>query len=121
MFEELEIGIETKDVAITLKKLVPLFDVVNKQIKDLATIETPLTNLAGKSWVKYQCKMYKKVAKKSVKKILVKNPINIEMPTLKKVGNGQIKLVPEGKKAKDIDEIDIHEALPEIEISCNND
>lgn len=119
MFEELETDIETKDVAITLKKLVPLFDVVNKQIKDLATIETPLTNLAGKGWVKYQCRMYKKVAKTSVKKILKKNPINIEMPTLKKVGNGQIKRVPEGKKAKDINEIEIHSSIPQLEEKNN--
>ena len=115
MSEELENDISTSDVAITLKKLVPLFDVVNKRIKLLSVDSVPLNNTAGKGWVRYQCRLFKKIAKKSVKEILKKNPVNIEMPTLEKVGNGQIKKVPEGKKAKDVDEIEIYQSQPEIE------
>lgn len=115
MFEDLEKDISTADVAITLKKLVPLFEVVNTQIKGLSVDSVSLGSTAGKGWVRYQCRIFKKVCKKSVKEIFKKNPINIEMPTLKKVGNGQIKKVPAGKKAKDIDEIEIHNSQPEIE------
>ena len=115
MFNDLEDDVSTKDVAITLKKLVPLFNVVNGQIKDLSTQSQALMLTAGKSFIKYQARLYKKVCKKSVKEILKKNPVNIEMPTLKKVGNGQIKKVPTGQKAKDIDEIEVHEPAQEVQ------
>lgn len=114
MFEEFENDIETKDVAITLKKLVPLFDVVNAKIKDLAQSVEPIEKITGsKSWVKYQYRIYMKVSKKSVKRILKKNPINIEMPTLVAVGNGQIKKVHDGQKVNEVDEIECHQYEPE--------
>ena len=114
MFEEFENDIDTKDVAITLKKLVPLFDVINSKIKDMGGLVEPVKKVTGNiKWIKYQCRIYMKVSKKSVKQILKKNPINIEMPTLVSVGNGQIKKVPEGIKPNDVHEIECHEAEPE--------
>lgn len=116
MFEMLEEDVSTKDVAVTLKKLVPLFDVVNGQLKTLSIDSVSLNNVAGKGWVRYQCRVYKSICKKSVKNIRKKIPINIEMPTLKEVGNGQVLRVYDKRyKDKPVDpEIDCYSALEDV-------
>ena len=107
----------TKDVSETLKKIVPLFDVVNTQLKNLSVDSVSLNNVAGKSWVKYQCKIYKGICKKSVKNIKKKIPVNIEMPTLKEIGNGQVKRVYDEKyKDKPLDDhVDCYDAISDSE------
>lgn len=114
MFEEFENDVATKDVAITLKKLVPLFDVINGKIKDLAQSVESIKRVTGSTrWINYQSRTYIRVAKKSVKIIMRKNPVNAEMPTLVPVGNGQIKKVMDGQRVSDVEEIEIHD-LPKI-------
>lgn len=110
MFDEFENDISTKDVAITLKKLVPLFDVINDKIKGMGELVEPVKKVTGSiKWIKYQCRIYMKVSKKSVKQILKKNPVNAEMPTIVSVGNGQIKKVLDGQNINDVDEIECHQ------------
>lgn len=108
-------NVEYKDVAITLKKLVPLFDLINGQFEAISS----KVGAYPPSWYKFQVKTYLKVGKKSVKEILKKNPVNIEMPKLKAVGNGQIKQVYSNKKEKkEDDEIIVHvpdNEFPKIE------
>lgn len=115
MFEELEKDVATKDVALTLKKIVPLFNVVNDEIKKLATNEVPLTRLAGKGFLRFEARILKKITKASVKNISKKIPVGVEMPKVVSVGNGQIKSVPKGKNVKDIQDIEVNSILPEIE------
>ena len=115
MFDYLDNDVATKDVALTLQKIAPLFDVVNEQITKLGAIEKPLNSLAGKSWIKYQCRIYKKLAKTSVKKIMRKIPINVELPKFVSVGNGQVKKVFDNQEQSDVNQIDVYSNLPEIE------
>lgn len=113
MFSDLENDVATKDVAETIKKLVSLFGVVNQQAKDLSADYVSISKSYGKSWIKYNSKLYKKVCKQSVKNILKKIPVNIEMPSLKKVGNGQVKKVYDknfAEKPED-EEIECYSAL----------
>lgn len=114
MFEEFENDISTKDVAITLKKLVPLFDIINDKIKGMGELVEPVKKVTGSvKWIKYQCKIYMRVSKKSVRQILKKNPVNAEMPTIVPVGNGQIKKVMDGQNVNDVNEIECHQDVPE--------
>lgn len=59
-----------------------------------------------KGYYKRLQKEIKKDVFKGLKVINVKNPVFIEMPTLKKVGNGQIKAVKKDVKKDDLSEDD---------------
>ena len=125
MFENLENDISTKDVAETLKKIVPLFDSINTQLKALAIDSVSLKTVAGQGLVKYECRVYKGILKKSVRKIKKKIPVNIEMPTLKEIGNGQVKRIYDEKyKDKPVDDyVDCYEAVsgPEVKAGLIED
>jgi len=117
MFEEFD-DTDNVQLATRLKHELKLFRSIEKEWKETSASKKAYP----KGYEKFKVRVLMRNVKKGIKMIEKKNPLYLEMPTLRSVGNGQIKKVySEGvKSASSDDEIEVTLPAVDVRLLSNN-